>query len=75
MFLRRPFLLFEKITRILQQIRSTIFISISFLKAIKDALAPVINNAKFGMGGALLSEPTSDDMKDEEPEWTTKGMI
>ena len=37
------------------------------LKAIKDALAPAINNAKFGMGGALLSEPASDDMKDEEP--------
>ena len=37
------------------------------LKAIKDALAPAINNAKFGMGGALLSEPASDDIKDEEP--------
>ena len=36
------------------------------LKAIKDALAPAINNAKFGMGGALLSEPASDDMKDDE---------
>ena len=38
------------------------------LKAIKDALAPAINNAKFGMGGALLSEPASDDMKGEEPD-------
>ena len=37
------------------------------LKAIKDALAPAINNAKFGMGGALLSEPASDDMKGAEP--------
>jgi hypothetical protein len=37
------------------------------LKAIKDALAPAINNAKYGMGGALLSEPTPDDMKDEQP--------
>jgi hypothetical protein len=36
------------------------------LKAIKDALAPAINNAKFGMGGALLSEPASDDMKGAE---------
>jgi len=36
------------------------------LKAIKDALAPAINNAKFGSGGALLSEPTSNDMKDED---------
>ena len=36
------------------------------LKAIKDALAPAINNAKYGMGGALLSEPASDDVKGEE---------
>jgi len=36
------------------------------LKAIKDALAPAINNAKFGSGGALLSEPVSDDIKDVE---------
>ena len=36
------------------------------LNAIKGALAPAINNAKFGMGGALLSEPASDDMKGEE---------
>lgn len=38
------------------------------LKAIKDALAPAINNAKYGSGGALLSEPASTDMKGEEPE-------
>ena len=38
------------------------------LKAMKDILAPAINNAKFGTGGALLSEPTPEDIKDEEPE-------
>ena len=38
------------------------------LKAMKDILAPAINNAKFGQGGALLSEPTPEDIKDEEPE-------
>ena len=38
------------------------------LKAIKDALAPAINNAKFGMGGALLSEPAPEDVKDAEPD-------
>ena len=38
------------------------------LKAIKDSLAPAINNAKFGMGGALLSEPAPEDVKGEEPE-------
>lgn len=43
------------------------------LKAIKDALAPAINNAKFGMGGALLSEPASDDMKGEEPVMDDEG--
>lgn len=43
------------------------------LKAIKDALAPAINNAKYGMGGALLSEPTSDDMKDEQPVTDDEG--
>ena len=43
------------------------------LKAIKDALAPAINNAKFGMGGALLSEPTSDDMKGDTPDMDDEG--
>ena len=38
------------------------------LKAIKDALAPAINNAKFGAGGALLSEPAPEDIKGAEPE-------
>ena len=38
------------------------------LKAIKDALAPAINNAKFGAGGALLSEPASDDIKTGKPD-------
>jgi len=38
------------------------------LKAIKDALAPAINNAKFGMGGALLSEPAPEDVKGSEPD-------
>ena len=38
------------------------------LNAIKGALAPAINNAKFGMGGALLSEPASDDIKGDEPD-------
>lgn len=33
------------------------------LKAIKDSLAPAINNAKYGAGGALLSEPAPDDVK------------
>ena len=36
------------------------------LKAIKDALAPAINNAKYGTGGALLSEPAPDDVKGVE---------
>ena len=43
------------------------------LKAIKDSLAPAINNAKFGMGGALLSEPASDDMKGKEPAMDDEG--
>lgn len=39
------------------------------LKAIKDALAPAINNAKYGSGGALLSEPVPDDVRgDNEKE-------
>ena len=43
------------------------------LKAIKDALAPAINNAKFGMGGALLSEPAPDDIKGDEPDLGDEG--
>ena len=40
------------------------------LKAMKDILAPAINNAKFAQSDALLSEPTPDDVKapEEEPE-------
>jgi len=33
------------------------------LKAIKDSLAPAINNAKYGMSDTLLSEPTPEDVK------------
>ena len=29
------------------------------LKAMKDAVAPAMNNAKYGEGGTLLSEPTN----------------
>jgi len=36
------------------------------LKAIKDSLAPAINNAKYGQGGTLLSEPAPDDVKGVE---------
>lgn len=43
------------------------------LKAIKDSLAPAINNAKYGSGGALLSEPASDDVKGEEPVLDDEG--
>jgi hypothetical protein len=38
------------------------------LKAMKDILAPAINNAKFAQSDALLSEPTPEDIKGEEPE-------
>ena len=41
------------------------------LKAIKDVVAPAMNNAKYGAGGALLSEPTALGGKEnpkEEPE-------
>jgi hypothetical protein len=43
------------------------------LKAIKDALAPAINNAKYGSGGALLSEPAPDDVKGAEPAMDDEG--
>ena len=33
------------------------------LKAMKDILAPAINNAKFAQSNALLSEPTPEDIK------------
>ena len=36
------------------------------LKAMKDAVAPSLNNAKYGEGGTLLSEPSN--LKDEQPE-------
>ena len=39
------------------------------LKAMKDVVAPAMNNAKYGDGGTLLSEPTalsSDESPDEE---------
>jgi hypothetical protein len=38
------------------------------LKAMKDILAPAINNAKFAQSDALLSEPTPEDVKGTEPE-------
>ena len=38
------------------------------LKAMKDILAPAINNAKFAQSDALLSEPTPEDVKVQEPE-------
>ena len=37
------------------------------LKAIKDSLLPAMNNAKYGAGGALLSEPAPDDVKSMNP--------
>jgi len=37
------------------------------LKAIKDVVAPAMNNAKYGAGGALLSEPAALETP-EEPE-------
>lgn len=37
------------------------------LKAIKDSLLPAMNNAKYGAGGALLSEPTPNDVKSKNP--------
>ena len=39
------------------------------LKAMKDAVAPAMQNAKYGDGGTLLSEPPPISMEpDEEPE-------
>ncbi len=41
------------------------------LKAMKDAVAPSMNNAKYGEGGALLSEPSplgDEEVPVEEPE-------
>ena len=38
------------------------------LKAMKDILAPAINNAKYAQSNALLSEPTPEDVKVQEPE-------
>tara|TARA_R110002153_G_scaffold46942_2_gene132594 strand:+ start:275 stop:1027 length:753 start_codon:yes stop_codon:yes gene_type:complete len=45
------------------------------LKAMKDSVAPAMNNAKYGEGGALLSEPTNleadeagEDLADTEVE-------
>ena len=40
------------------------------LKAMKDAVAPSMNNAKYGEGGTLLSEPVNlgAEETDEEPE-------
>lgn len=43
------------------------------LKAIKDSLAPAINNAKYGMSDTLLSEPTPEDVKGEEPTLDGEG--
>ena len=40
------------------------------LKAMEDAVAPSMNNAKYGAGGTLLSEPSNleaDDTEAEEP--------
>ena len=42
------------------------------LKAMKDVVAPAMNNAKYGAGGALLSEPPAlGDTPIEEPEEET----
>mgnify|MGYP003134831641 CR=1 FL=1 len=43
------------------------------LKAMKDVVAPAMNNAKYGDGGTLLSEPAALDNKEptEEPEEDT----
>ena len=46
------------------------------LKAMKDVVAPAMNNAKYGDGGTLLSEPAAlDDKKapEEAPEEETKN--
>ena len=37
------------------------------LKAMKDIVAPALNNAKYGDGGTLLSEPSNLEVQDEEP--------
>ena len=36
------------------------------LKAMKDSVAPSMNNAKYGEGGTLLSEPSNLEAEDEE---------
>jgi hypothetical protein len=38
------------------------------LKAMKDSVAPAMNNAKYGEGGALLSEPSNLEAKEDAPE-------
>ena len=38
------------------------------LKAMKDGVAPSMNNAKYGEGGTLLSEPTNLEDTEETPE-------
>lgn len=43
------------------------------LNAIKGSLAPAINNAKYGMGDTLLSEPTPEDVKGKEPTFDDEG--
>ena len=41
------------------------------LKAMQDSVAPSMNNAKYGAGGTLLSEPSNlEDNEAEEPEET-----
>ena len=42
------------------------------LKAMKDVVAPAMNNAKYGAGGALLSEPAALKAPEEAPEEETK---
>jgi len=37
------------------------------LKAMQDSVAPSMNNAKFGEGGTLLSEPSNLEATEEEP--------
>ena len=42
------------------------------LKAMQDAVAPSLNNAKYGAGGTLLSEPSNLEGEEEAPEETAE---
>ena len=44
------------------------------LKAMKDSVAPSLNNAKYGSGGTLLSEPSNLGGGEQEEEKETKDL-